>query len=139
MTDGYFSYWVELVDRTPFDPPAEILCQALIFADTTRARAFVDNITPSPDEFAATIMGLLPEDARTIEELPVADAGLPPASRAFRVIAADDLVEVTLYALISANGRYVQSTVMGDADGRTTIADVAAVHRAVLGRTLAGR
>lgn len=139
LTGGYFSYWVERVDRPPFDPPAEILCQALIFADSIGARAFVDGIAPAPEAFAATIMGLLPGETRTIQELPLAEPGLPPSSRAFRVIAADDLVDVTLYALISSNGRYVQSVVMGDAGGRTTVADALAVHRAVLGRTLVSR
>lgn len=131
--DGHLSYWAEVVERPPFDPPTEILCQAVRFESAAQATAFVAAL--GPGEVAATAMAWLPGDDRTVEELSLDGADLWPGARAFRVVASDDAARVTLYAVVAANGRYVHTVMMGGRAGRTALEDAVAVHVSLAGRS----
>lgn len=139
MVAGYFSYWAERVDRPPFDPPAEILCQAIEFSDAASARAFVDAIVPTRAGLAATLMALLPEDVADVAEVAAPEDGLPPGTRAFQLFASASTDDLALHVLVSPTGRYVHLLGLKDVPGGMSLADALAIHRSVLDRTAAGR
>lgn len=49
-----FNFWKETVDAVPFDPPANIVCEALTFANADGAQAFLAALEPTSASLAAT-------------------------------------------------------------------------------------
>lgn len=135
LRGGRFTYWKQAVGRPPFDPPGEIVCQALEFATGEDAAGFVRDLQANPEELATTAITWLPAGGRVAEEVAVpAVPGLPAAARAFRVAGTSAQASVEYYAVVAANGRLVQSAYVG-ARGSATAEDAAAVLANLTGRT----
>jgi hypothetical protein len=119
MHDGRFAYWVHTVPKPPFDPPLEVVCQALEFGSPAQAQAFVRGLKPTPDDLASTGMVWLAKGHRTVEEIQLSRAGTQPGTpsaagpRAFKITASGDEVQFTIFASVVADGRYVRTVYVG--------------------------
>lgn len=80
MIRADFNFWKETVDAVPFDPPANIVCEVLTFANADGARAFLAALEPNSESLATTSI-TWPLDAEFhVEEAALGEA---PNFRAF--------------------------------------------------------
>jgi hypothetical protein len=138
LQTGHFSSWRQVVGDPPFDPPIEVVCQAMQFETQDQARQFVNTMRAEPGELATRAITWLPESDRRVADATDQLAGLPEGARAFRIEAEDEQVRVVLYAVAVANGRYVQSVYVGDRKEHTTLGDAARIASAMLRRLSKG-
>lgn len=114
MVEGRFAYWVHTVPNPPFDPPLEVVCQAIEFHSAQEATAFVHDIKPTPDDLASNAIAWLADDHRSVEELQRSGASTAgPVRREFKVTATGNSLHVTIYATIEADGRFVRTIYVG--------------------------
>ncbi|MGE5596768.1 MAG: hypothetical protein ACM3S1_12140, partial [Hyphomicrobiales bacterium] len=78
---GHFSYWKQIVEDPPFDPPDNVLCEAFAFEDEAGAQKFLEGIERVAND---RLPGLswMPDEDRSVTEVPAEDG-----TRAFRVSA----------------------------------------------------
>ena len=116
---GRFAYWEHTVPNPPFNPPMEVICQALQFHSADEAAAFVRNLKPTDDDLASTAMTWLPDGHRSVEELFLSQAGVfpgtqvPPERRAFKITASGDSLDFTIYATVEQDGAFVRTIYAG--------------------------
>ncbi len=113
---GRFAYWEHTVPNPPFNPPLEVICQALQFGTSAEAAAFVRNLKPTDDDLASTAMTWLPDGHRSVEEMPLSHgAGLPDATvpRAFKITASGSGLNFTIYATVGQDGAFVRTIYAG--------------------------
>ena len=91
MERGRFVVFKQALPKPPFDPPVNVLCQALEFNSADSAKAWVLGLAPEPDTIRTSAMGWLPAGTLTVTEGfpgtptgPTSTAGIS-ASRAFAV------------------------------------------------------
>jgi hypothetical protein len=118
MHDGRFAYWIHTVPKPPFDPPLEVVCQALEFRSPAEAQAFVRGLQPTPDDLASTGMVWLAKGHRTVTTVEHMEQGVQPgtplpAQQTFKITARGDQVDFTIYAVVEADGRYVRTVYVG--------------------------
>jgi hypothetical protein len=130
---GYFAYWKENVNDPPFNPPNEVVCQVLEFGADAEATAFVAAMQPTPEELVTTAIAWIPASSRSVSEEAVGGIGLPH-SRAFRLSASDKDIDVSLFAVVVPDGRYVRSAYTGGQDSKATVADAVAIEDKISAR-----
>jgi hypothetical protein len=119
LRGGRFAYWVHTVPKPPFDPPLEVVCQALEFRSDEQAAAFVHDLQPTPDDLASTAIAWLAEGDRHVEEFVLSRAGAQPGTpvatgpRAFKITARGNDVDFTIYASVESDGRFVRTVYVG--------------------------
>jgi hypothetical protein len=138
LQSGYFVYWKEVVGQPPFPPPIEVLCQVLVFETTAHAERFVLELAPEPETIATTALTWLPDGVRSVVEVTEDDAALELAgiSRMFHMEAEGLNMRVSLFAVATANGRFVHTTYMGSRNGTVSAEDAVRVQENVLARNL---
>lgn len=131
---GHFSYWKQIVGHPPFDPPENILCEAMEFVSEDGARAFVRDFDPAAGHELPGLLPLPDDETRITEETRPED---DPAGRTFAISSEGDPVDIHVSVAVSARGRFVQTTYAGgrrDDPGSTKQAE--AVHSRLLERSL---
>ena len=128
---GHFAYWKQTVGSPPFDPPLDIICQALEFDSDAHATAFVRAIRPDPADLATTALTWLPDGARTVFEEP---ATFSSAARAFAIRAEDSQTSVDINAVVLPDGRFVRTVYLGGNGRRGTIIDAVRVQQQMAAR-----
>jgi len=124
---GRFGYWEHTVPNPPFNPPVEVICQALQFHSPAEAAAFVRNLKPTDDDLASTAMTWLPDAHRTVAEIPLSQAGVfaatPAAAspRAFKITASGSSLNFTIYATVEQDGAFVRTIYAGKNAGGPAI------------------
>ena len=133
LTGGYFAYWKHNVSDPPFEPPLEIVCQALEFSNPEQAAAFVANLRPTPEALVSTALAWIPESNRSVTEQPLDNAAGTHA-RAFRLTASDTEQSVALEVVFQPSGRFVQSVYAGGPGSTEPLANVEALASLVAAR-----
>lgn len=130
---GRFSYWKQLVSKPPFDPPVNILCEALEFSSEEGAARYVSALDPAT---YGEVPGLtwLPEGDREFTAVPPTGGVL--STRAFLVRATGSPTDVYMAWLVTPRGRFVLATFLGSTHASTTYEEQAGeVHSRLLERT----
>ena len=132
---GRFAYWEHTVPNPPFNPPLEVVCQALEFGSPTEAAAYIRDLKPTPDDLASTAMAWLANGHRSVEEvdLPVAGDGQLALPRAFKITASGSSVDFTIYVSVQADGAFVRTIYVGKQRGgpAVTFNDAANIGAAI--------
>lgn len=110
---GRFAYWEHSVPNPPFNPPVEVVCQALQFGSAAEAAAFVRNLKPTDDDLASTAMTWLPDGHRTVDEVFSSQMGSGPARRYFKITASGSGLDFTIYATVEQDGAFVRTIYAG--------------------------
>lgn len=140
LKGGLFTYWVHTVPKPPFEPPLEVVCQALEFDSEAGAQAFVAELKPTPDDLASSAMAWIAEGKRSVEELPLPATGdaaeTLERARAFKLTASGNQVDFTIYAVVVDAGKYVRTVYIGrnGNPGDVQLADAVQIVAAVAGR-----
>lgn len=127
FVEGSFSYWKETVDRAPFDPPANALCEVLRFETEAGAVAYVRAIDPLRD---GDLPGLTWLQARPQTVVELDDAG---PDRSFELRGAGD-DGVRLAALYSVQGEHVLSVYVGGIRPKNELEQALAIQARLLQR-----
>ncbi|MEP7216249.1 MAG: hypothetical protein ABI782_08350 [Anaerolineaceae bacterium] len=125
MRDGHFAYWKQTVGSPPFEPPLDVICQALAFDSESHAAAFVQAIRPRPDDLATTALTWLPDGSRTVTEEPTT---LSPTARAFAIRAEDSQTSVEISAVVFPDGRFVRTVYIGGNGRPASVVDAVEIQ-----------
>lgn len=63
MRQGHFVYWKEVVEKPPFQPPIDVVCQVIEFDSEADASAYAARLQADPSILRGTVIGLLPRYA----------------------------------------------------------------------------
>jgi hypothetical protein len=132
LEGGQFSYWKQTVEKPPFDPPANILCEVLQFETAAGAASYIDSLDPGR---AGSLPGFawLPDGPRSIE-----DAGGEPGSRAFRLEAVGDDVTVHLAIVFAQHDTRVITVYAGGQRAEDELERARAIQARLLQRVSGG-
>ena len=138
---GRFVLFKQSLPKPPFEPPVNVVCQALQFDSTASAEAFVSNLRPD-DSLATTAMIWIPRGDRAFAaESASGDDSARSASFTIRAGSGEERMNAVYQAV--AHGDVVLTIVVGEADGtpsaeqRTRFAETVKARDARLG--IAGR
>ena len=114
---GRFVLFKESLPRPPFDPPVNVICQALQFDSPEHARAFVRALQPD-DSLATTAMTWIPEANRDFATVNAAESPAPRGEEWARFVIRAGEAEQTMNAVYDAtsSGSTVFTIVTGEAD-----------------------
>ena len=137
MLGGRFSYWRETVQRPPFEPPIELLCEALEFGSPEQAATFVRSRAEGPNPVPSINW---PRDRLSAGkgEVRFAETTMPEGvaiAKRFAGTFEDGSARGKVEMLWLPLGRFVLVVSAGDRDGRVTTDDVAAVMARLYERT----
>ncbi len=115
LIEGYYSFWSSTVETVPFDHPANVVCQALLFDDSDSAEAFVEGLDPSSEVLSRSAMGWPKEGDRHVSEATwtLESTVGPTDARAFVVSGPHRVDPQRVAMLFQAVGRYVVSVQSG--------------------------
>lgn len=114
---GGFILFKQSLPKPPFDPPVNVVCQALQFDSPEHARAFVRDLRPN-DSLATTAMVWIPEGARDFATVNAAESPAPRGETWARFVIRAGTGEETMNAVYDAtsSGSTVLTIVVGEAD-----------------------
>ncbi len=107
---GKFVYYKSVLEKPPFEPPLEVVCQAMEFESEEQAAAWIAGLT---EEAAAEalLLGRFRGDATARDSGPL--NGSPDSPRTFTIV--DQSVEppLVMFSALGANGRFVRVIASG--------------------------
>lgn len=135
---GRFVLFKQSLPKPPFEPPVNVVCQALQFDSAASASAFVANLRPD-DSLATTAMIWIPRGDRAFAAEDASREGSARSAR-FTIRAGSGEERMNAVYQAVARGDVVLTMVVGEADGtpsaeqRTRFAETVAARDARLGR-----
>lgn len=114
---GRFVLFKKSLPKPPFDPPVNVVCQAVQFDSPEQARAFVRGLQPD-DSLATTAMTWIPGDDRHFAAVNAGESPAPPGEAWARFTIRAGSGEETMTAIYDAvsSGSTVLTVVTGEAD-----------------------
>lgn len=112
MERGKFVYYKSVLPRPPFDPPLNIVCQAIEFETEEGARMWVEGLTADEALESLTLSSIAGADQRAHEETPLLPQREPPL-RYFTASGVSDDSETRVSYLVGAEGRFVRVVGVG--------------------------
>lgn len=114
---GRFILFKEALPRPPFEPPVNVVCQALQFESAEAAQAFVRGLRPD-DSLSTTVMAWLPRSNRHFVAMPLEAATPATGEVSARFAISGGSGEETMNAVYvaSSEGAVVFTIVVGEAD-----------------------
>ncbi len=115
---GRFVLFKQSLPRPPFEPPVNVVCQALQFDTAEHARAFVRDLR-ADDSLATTAMTWLPAEGRQFTPVNASESQAPPGESWARFEIRAGSGEQAMNAIYDATsaGDVVFTIVVGEADG----------------------
>jgi len=111
MESGKFVYFKSVLPKPPFEPPVNVVCQAIEFEDATGAERYLASLDAA-DAHNALAFGAVPGEDVVTESRPSPLAG-PPDLRYFAAAGGTGEQRTTVSFLVGAEGRFVRLVAVG--------------------------
>jgi hypothetical protein len=118
MRDGKFVYYKAVLPKPPFQPPVNVVCQAIEFETVEGAQQWIRNLQPG-DALDSMAFGRVPQDGFKEEETrpPAGLASSDQPLRRFDASGGVDAERTFVYSLVGSEGRIVRTVSVGRRGG----------------------